>query len=60
MDEQQPPRPVPYVVLNEAGEVVNVTMWDGASAWHSGEGLTVLLEADWPARQAPSKPGSVQ
>jgi hypothetical protein len=41
-----------YVVLDEAGEVVNVAMWDGVSAWHPGDGLRAVLEVEYLAAQA--------
>jgi hypothetical protein len=44
-----------YVVLNEAGEVVNVVLWDGVSEWHPGEGLRAVLETEHSA--PPTAPG---
>ena len=35
-----------YALVNEEGEVVDVAMWDGETAWDPGEGLTAIEDPD--------------
>lgn len=38
-----------YIILNEAGEVVNTVLWDGVAPWEPGEGLRAVPEAEYLA-----------
>jgi hypothetical protein len=43
------PEPPPirrYLVLNDQGEPVNITLWDGITPWHPGEGLRAVPEPE--------------
>lgn len=33
---------IPYVVLNQEGEWINVILWDGISEWQPPEGCIVV------------------
>lgn len=50
MLSQSAPAPEPlirrYLVLNDQGEPVNITLWDGITPWHPGEGLRAVPEPE--------------
>lgn len=42
----EPPPVRRYLVLNDQDEPVNVTLWDGITPWHPGEGLRAVPEPE--------------
>jgi hypothetical protein len=43
--------PIPYVVVDADGAVVNVVLWDAVTEWHPGEGLLAIPETEYRAAQ---------
>ena len=41
--------PIPYIVMNADGEMVNVVLWDGVTDWHPDEGLRAIPETEYRA-----------
>ncbi|WP_428309240.1 hypothetical protein [Hydrocarboniphaga sp.] len=40
-----------YVVVNEAGETINVVLWDGETDFDPGEGMRLIPQAEAPPSQ---------
>lgn len=48
--------PQKYVVLDQAGAIVNIVFWDGETLWHPGEGFTVRPFQEGDAMPAIASP----
>ena len=51
----EPPPVRRYLVLNDQDEPVNITLWDGITPWHPGEGLRAVPEPE--PEPEPDAPG---
>lgn len=47
--DQQAPALRRFAVIDEAGALINITLWDGVTEWHPGPGLSAVPEAQWQA-----------
>jgi hypothetical protein len=45
-----------YVIVNQAGEAVNETLWDGITPWHPGQGLEAVPADQWQAAPPAPRP----